>query len=371
MHLKSCRIGMFLWIFALGLNAFAISAPNMSANALLLYRNSNFHKEDTNFTTPDQTPNGFDVQETELQFYADVDPYTRLSMLLSIAPHYTSDGTSVSEEWGIEPEELFAESNTVPNITFKVGKFKAFMGKHNTLHTHAYPLIEAPLANTYLMGDEGLNDVGVSAALLIPTSWFNEFTLQYLRGKGGNDEFNSPTPGEGVGLVHWKNLVDLSEDLTLEVGASYASGGNSYRKDTVLSGADLTLKWRPLEGGRYTSLLWATEYLTRTQAQADVSDETGGGLASWLQYQFAERWAATYRYDNLKVTNSFDPVNLPNDTWERHSLALTYAPSEFSSYRFEYDQRHGGPVNSNGDTTEKVFYLQANFTIGAHPAHAY
>lgn len=352
-------------------NALAISSPSVGANVLFLSRNSNFHKYDTDFASPDQKPNGINVREAELQFYADVDPYTRLNLVLAVAPKYTSDGTKVSESWGIEPEQATAESNVVPNLTLKIGKFKAAMGKHNTLHTHAYPFVEAPLANIKLLGDEGLNDIGVSAAILAPSSWFNELTFQYLRGKGENDEFKSPSPGMGVGLVHWKNLFDLSDSLTLELGASYAGGGNSYRQSTSLTGADLTFKWRPVEGGKYVSVLWATEYLSRQQSQTAVSDEKAAGLTSWVQYQFAERWSALYRYENLIVKDTFDPAGLPNDTWERNSAGLQYAPSEFSSYRFEYNQGRGGPANADGETTERAFFIQASFTIGAHPSHSY
>ena len=371
MHFRFFYIFIFVFVSALSIETFGLTTPSTSANALFLYRNSNFHKDDVNAAALDSSPNGFDVQEAELQFYSDVDPYTRLSLLLSIAPKYTSDGTTVSQEWGIEPEEAFAESNVVSDVTFKIGKFKAAIGKHNTLHTHAYPLIEPPLANTKLLGDEGLNDSGVSAAVLVPTSWFNELTFQYIRGKGENEEFNSPSPGGGVAIAHWKNLFDVSDDLTMEVGASYANGGNSFRQTTSLAGADLTFKWRPAMGGRYQSLLWATEYLSRNQRQTGVTDERGSGIATWIQYQFAERWSGIYRFDNLVVKDTFDPTNLPNDTWERHSVAISYAPSEFSSYKLEFNQRHGGPLNSSNDSTEKTIFLQANFTIGAHPAHSY
>ncbi len=73
----------------------------------------------------------------------------------------------------------------------------------------------------------------------------------------------------------------------------------------------------------------------------------------------------------LVVKDTFDTANLPNDTWERHTLALAYSPSEFSSYKLEYDQRRGGTVSSTNDNVEKSIFLQANFTIGAHPAHSY
>lgn len=355
------RLPSLLFFVLFSTEAFAITTPSVSANTLFLYRNSNFHKEDQNLVSPDQDPNGLDLREAELQFYSDVDPYTKLNVLMSIGSEYTSDGTTVSQSWGIEPEEVFAESNAVEGVTFKIGKFKAAMGKHNTLHTHAFMFIDAPMANTTLLGGEGLNDNGVSAAILIPTSWFNEFTIQYLRGKGENDEFNSPNPASGVGLAHWKNLIDVTDDLTMELGLSYAQGDNSFLEKTTLTGADLTFKWRPSVGGKYSSIVWATEYLQRQQKQPGVTDDTGKGLASWVQYQFAERWSASYRYDNL----------IEVDTTERNSVGLNYTPSEFASYRFEYNQTRGPLVNADNENTEKAILLQANFTIGAHPAHTY
>lgn len=356
MHLRS-----LLFFILFSSQAFAITTPSVSANTLFLYRNSNFHKENQDVVNPDQEPNGLDLREAELQFYSDVDPYTRLNILMSIGSEYTSDGTKVSQSWGIEPEEVFAESNAVDGVTFKIGKFKAAMGKHNALHTHAFMFIDAPLANKALLGDEGLNDNGVSAAMLIPTSWFNELTIQYLKGKGENDEFSSPSPASGVGLVHWKNLFDLTDDLTMEAGLSYAKGDNSFLEQTILSGADLTFKWRPSVGGKYTSLIWTTEYLTRQMQQPGVTDDTRKGLASWMQYQFAEHWSVSYRYDNLVELN----------TTERNSLGFNYSPSEFASYRLEYNQARGPIANADNDNTEKTVLLQANFTIGAHPAHTY
>jgi hypothetical protein len=367
------KLSIILLLLTIGASVLAgdLKTPNISANALFLYRNSNFHKEDTDVVNPDQERNGFNLQEAELQFYSDVDPYTRMSLLLSIHPSYEANAGQVEESWVIEPEEGYFESNAISGTTLKIGKLKAAMGKHNTLHTHAYNFIDAPLANVNLLGDEGLNDVGISGAALLPTSWFSEITFQYLRGEGENTEFNSPSPSDGVGLIHWKNLFDLSDDLTLELGGSYAGGANSFSGDTTLTGADLTFKWRPTDGGKYESVAWATEYLSRTQSQTGVSDEVGSGLATWVQYQFAERWSALYRYDNLEIKNSFDPANLPNETWKRNSVGLVFKPSEFSSYKFEYNQRTGGTVSPTGETTENTIYLQANLTMGAHPAHSY
>ena len=348
-----------IFVIFLSSQAFAITTPSVSANTLFLYRNSNFHNEDINVTSPDQAPNGLDLREAELQFYSDVDPYTKLNLLLSIGSQYTTDGTTVSRAWSISPEEVFAESNVVDAVTFKLGKFKGAMGKQNTLHTHAFAFIESPLVNQALLGDEGLNDNGVSAAILLPTSWFNELTVQYFSGQ--NEEFNPPTRSSGVGLAHWKNLFDLNDELTLEAGLSYASGNNSFLGKTTLSAADLTLKWRPSVGGRYTSFIWATEYLQHNLAKKGLDEDISFGISSWFQYQFAERWSANYRYDDLTEVSKT----------ERHSVGLNYIPSEFSSFRLEYNQTHGPLINAAAENTEKTIFLQANFTIGAHPSHTY
>ena len=293
----------FLWAQQPSLNS-----PNVSANALFLYRNSNFASDDLSTTR-----NGIDLEEAEVAFYSDVDPYTRLNILLSLHPEYEVNGTKVEKSFVLEPEELFVESNQVPNVTLKVGKFKATFGKHNYLHTHVFPFIDAPLGNTQLLGDEGLNDAGVSAAYLVPTDWFNEITLQYLQGEGENEEFNSPTPSDGVGLIHWKNLFDLSEALTMELGGSYAQGKNSIGGTTSLSGGDLTFKYRPIVGGKYHSWIFAIEYIHRNLEQpvagARSKDEIAEAWNIWTKYQFAERWSFLLKRDEFQADGADSTLN--------------------------------------------------------------
>lgn len=215
--------------------------------------------------------------------------------------------------------------------------------------------------------------MGVSAAILLPpSSWFCELTLQYMRGEGENAEFNSATPGDGVGVAHWKNLFDLNDSNTLEAGLSYAQGANSLRGTTQLGGADITWKWRPVDGGLYQSGLLGLEYLERQLEQPGTSKEIGKGHAVFAQYQFAQRWSALARTEFLEVTDAdstFNPKALENDITTKHSVALIFKATEFSSYRLEYDRVHG-PIK-NDESNENKIFLQANFTIGAHPSHSY
>ena len=363
-------VGLFYLFGVTALAQNALKSPNVSANALFLYRNSNFAKEDTSTVR-----NGLDIQEAEVAFYSDVDPYSRLNLLLAIHPEYKLESATnkVSQTWKIEPEEAFAETNHIPLTTVKIGKFKAAFGKHNLLHRHAFPFVDQPLSDKSLLGDEGFNDVGLSAAVLLPLPWYSELTGQYVRGEGENQEFNSPTPGDAVGVGHWKNLWDLSEDLTFEVGGSFAQGQNSLRGTTTLAGGDFTFKWRPASGGKYHSGLVAGEIISRRLEQPGADAEKGMGWSAWGQYQFLERWSALGRYDTLKIEDSNSTVNtnaLANITTKKYTGALVFAATEFSSYRVEYSYADG-PASTSGETIERKIYLQANFTIGAHPSHSY
>lgn len=358
--------------------------PDIGANALLLYTNSNRGNYLLDSNASDR--NGPSVQELEVSFISDVDPYSRLRLNFSSHQEMPTSGPIPRNggEWKFEPEEAYAETTHVPYVTLKVGKFKALLGKHNDLHTHAFPFIDAPLANAVLLGDEGLNDVGVSAAYLAPLSWFSELTLQLFSGRpetspGGVDYFNNGSANASVQVAHWKNLVDLSDSLTGELGVSYAQGTNEATDangrgqigDTDFLGADLTFKWRPVEGGKYHSLAWATEALQR-KIYRPLSSNIGQGIASWIQWQMDERWWLQFRADYLEV-NDTDTAKSPayNDQvapfQRRYTALLAFNPSEFSGFRLQYSRNY----DAGQPDPEQKIYLQFSYTIGFHPAHSY
>lgn len=339
------------------------STPKISANSLFLYRNSNFAKEDISTTR-----NGIDIQETELAFYSDVDPYTKLNVILAIVPEYEFNtvDNKIERHWHIEPEVAYAETQVFGNPTLKFGKMKANFGKHNTLHTHAFPFIEAPLAQTALLGDEGFADLGISAAFLLPTNWFSELTAEYFRGEAEGGPFNSPTPSDGVGLLHWKNLWDLSESTTFELGASYSNGTNANLGKTSLAGLDFTMKWKPLSGGKYNSFVLSAEWIESSKENPSSEAEKSQGYNLWAQTQISERWTFGIRHDVVE-----SPQIAGQDEIARKGTAsFTFRGSEFTSYRIESYQNYH-PTSFGSERVENGLLLQANFTIGAHPTHGY
>lgn len=88
-----------------------------------------------------------------------------------------------------------------------------------------------------------------------------------------------------------------------------------------------------------------------------------GGVATWVQFQFAQRWWAQLRGEWTGV-----PVGLDSGPNERkQSVLLGFFPSEFSGFRAQYD--HLGATGLGQD--DHRFTVQWNISIGAHPAHSY
>ncbi|MBS1983666.1 MAG: hypothetical protein JST16_05790 [Bdellovibrionales bacterium] len=322
--------------------------PDASVNILTLYKNS---------TSGRSTDNGFALQEAEMQFTSDVDPYFRASALFSVARD--------NGEWGIDPEEVFAETTSLPYVTLKAGRFKTALGKHNQLHTHAFPFIDAPLINQLLLGEEGIKDEGLSAAVLLPLPWFSEVTVQ--ESSGHADVFNSPNRDALATTARLKNLWDLSDSTTLEFGLSMADGENQLLRRTDIFGGDLTLKYRPTVGGKYFAVIWGSEFLfsSRRGLSNDAASleelQNLSGITSHLQVNFAERWWAQTRFDYAGFGSH---ANVGSE--HRETLLLGYVPSEFSGLRLQYDH-----LRTSASTTEHTVALQLNISIGAHPAHAY
>jgi hypothetical protein len=353
-----------------------IMNPDISINALMLYTNTNRG----NYISSSER-NGPALQSADLLFTADVDPYSKLTAVFGVHQEAATPRER-EDEWKIEPEELYVESLEIPSLLLRAGRFNAAVGKHNMLHLHAFPFVDAPLVNSSLLGDEGLNDVGLSAAWLSPLPWYMELTAQILSGRPEKDAtgtayFNNGSANASVHLLHLKNLFDLSDSLTAEIGLSGIKGSNEFPDEASINqigatsfwGADLTFKWRPIEGGKYRSFVWSTEYLNR-RINRPTAYNQAEGYASWLQYQFARRWWVQARSDYVQAAESaVTPEALDLPAFQRKVSALIgFFPSEFSGVRLQYSQNIDGKVDMD---PEKKIYLQLNFSIGSHPAHTY
>lgn len=335
--------------------------PAISVNGLFLGGYSS-RPRTTNRLTGLDFHNGFNFQEAEFQFTADVDPYWRANFILG-----------VDRSGEVEIEEGYVTSEQLPydllpaNTSLKLGKFFPFFGKHNLFHAHQFPFIDPPLVNPSVFGEEGLKEPGLGISYLLPSRWFSELTFQALAGENeGLFRFGADPETEvkrrGAYLGHWKNFFDLSDTTTLEIGNSYIAGRNSAsgHRFSQAAGLDLTLKWRPLQQAQERALIWQSEYIYFNRGRAPEISPRGGGMYSSLQYQFVPRWWIQGRYDLLGIPKFDDGRK------HRWSTLLAFVPSEFSAIRLQHSytaQEREGPLNQ--------LLLQFNFTIGSHPAHQY
>lgn len=322
--------------------------PDISLNSLFLYQNSSRGNDSTS-----DPKNGFSLDEAEFIFSSDIDVYAKIFGAFGLH----KEGSS----WKFEPEELYAESLNLPQITIRAGKMYATLGKYNAYHKHALPFINANLINKELLGDEGFNEVGISAAYLIPAAWFSEITLQALN---PSTTPYSATQANGTALIgKFKNLFDLTDSSTLELSASGATGPNELDKKTNIFGGDFTFKWRPTQGGKYSALIWSTEYLNATKEDNNSGGTKTSGLTSFIQWQFAERWwlqARNEHYSQKVGSADAEPKR-------RNSALIAFVPTEFTALRLQYDRTEA----TTYEVAENKILLQLNMTIGSHPAHSY
>lgn len=321
--------------------------PAISVNGLFL---GTYVNEGRNDSTR-EVKTGLEIQELELRFTANIDSYLH------------GDLTIAFEDDEVEIEEIIASLLVTNNLSFRAGKFFTPFGKHNQLHTHAFPFIDAPLINEEILGGEGINEVGVGAALLLLTPWFSEIDLLFLEGE--NPLFDGALNDDFLYMAHWKNLVELSDELTAELGGSFAYGRNELASGpynyTTLAGADLTFKWKPAGRELYRTLIWQTEFINSSR---DVDKK---GIYSLVQYQFARRWWIQGRYDFFTIPR--DTVGGGGEVAQeknRYSGLLAFAPSAFSALRLQYNF-----LDQSVAKNEHQVLLQLNFTFGSHPPHSY
>ena len=317
----------------------------------------------------DDLETGLKVQEFEIAFDANVDPYLKATVIMSLP------GGS-----GIELEEGYVTTLGLPySLQARVGKMYEAFGLHNRLHTHAFPFLDPPLVNRAIFGPEGLNDTGVELSWLAPLPWFAE-----VRGGvyDGQNEFvfNGQKQEDLSYLGRFENLWDLGPSATLRLGGSYARGphllpGNTAMPATPATevasevwGGDAQIKWRPVNWTRKAAMQWQFEYMNHREWQGNHGSEPLDGYYSHLLVQVSRRWWVQGRYDEDWQHQGYWALSGPvAQTLEDHawSGAVAYLPTEFQAYKLGYEARN------DAGQVEYRYWLQLNVTVGSHPAHAY
>jgi hypothetical protein len=309
------------------------------------------------YFSPAQRHFDTEFHEAEIAFQSVVDPYARADFFLSVAPD------PATGEFGIELEEGYLTTLSLPaQLQLKAGKFRSTFGKINNIHPHALPYIDMPSVYANYLGEEGLNDAGISLSWLVPNplDFFQELTFEATQGPAENESFTTSAFDRYLYLAHLKNFWDLTPNATLELGLSGAVGPNHAAFNSVIGGVDLTYKWKPLRLNAYKSLVLQAEALWSRKKIAANTEVKSWGAYGLVTYQLKNR---------LFFTGRFDYSNLPDNAAfvERaYSGTLGWLATEFQKAELEFKTTSS---NSFSRTTQVL--LRSVFVIGAHGAHAY
>lgn len=358
---------------------------------------------------------GFTLQQAELSLAGAVDPY------------FFGEAHIVLTDEVVELEEAFLVTQTLPyGLEFEAGYFLTEFGRINPTHAHAWDWVDQPIINTRLFGGDGMRGAGFRLGWLAPLPWFSELhfgmqnatghTMPSFRGEGlghghGHDEEEGEHHfEEGIGgrpivdretrslgdlvyLARWANSWDVSDEVSLLLGASSLYGPNNTGHDgeTWIYGGDLTVKWRAASHSRgFPFVTWQTEVMRREfgadaffddDDPMEVIDIPAGEISDWglytqLLYGFSPGWSAGVRYEYATGDGgSFEEgeaISHNDDPFrdERHRLSplLVWEPTEFSRLRLQYNYDWAQHLDE-GDAHSVWLVFEVLF--GSHAAHKY
>ncbi len=325
------------------------------------------------FSQPD-----FAFEELELAMQAYLNPFAKGDLVLTLP------GPDLeSSRLGIEEVYVTVLRGLPLDLNIRFGKYRAEFGKLNLMHPHVWPFVTQPLSQERFLGESGLNDLGVSASVLLPTGdLYTRLTVDLLRGlaiKNGpgiaDSTGGSPFYATSARLTGFLALADNSD---LEIGLSgYTGIHDPYHRHRFWYGnLDFKYKYRP---DAYTALVVQGEFLQNIRkAQQDQELNpflaAGGnpeertirsaGMYLYVDYQFLKTYSAGIR---------FDWTQSPYSTSERASgLALFlgfYPVEETLGLRIQY--QHTRTEEPAGAQSVNLIALQALFSLGPHRAHPF
>lgn len=340
---------------------------------------------------------GFTLNQLELAFAGNVDPYFRLEayVILFLDPE--------EQETEIELEEAFFTTLRMPyNLQLKGGTFFTAFGRHNPQHPEQWTFVDTPFVLTRFFGPDGMRGPGFQLSWIAPTRNLTQvfFSMQNAEGETmvsfrGNEEVGDERPVDGrpfveqsvgslddfVYLVRIESSWDLDASWTLVLGGSGAFGPNYTGPDgdTVIWGVDVHLKWRPAATDKgWPFVVIQGEYLGRNFDADDFDDGMGttfpdetfkdDGLYAQVVYGWRRPWSVGFRLEWFEGDGASAETDVFRNDRTRYSLLLSYHTSEFGRIRLQ-GSYEDNDLTAQGDVFS--VWLVFEFGIGAHPAHTY
>jgi hypothetical protein len=326
-----------------------------------------------------------DIGETEFQFDDYLNPYSRGTIILSLADE------------GLELEEgFFTIFRGMPaGLNLKAGKYRVGFGKLNTAHRHANPFAKPfRVLSTYLPGEESFNETGISLSERLPApgdmsliatvDWLQGNTFRREReGTGGNDPIDSYNSGPDradetrpavVGRL--SGFMMAGERSGLEFGLSATQGTNNVAAGTRtrIFGADAKAKlWKSAQ----SYIVLQSELLKLDREDAYWDPEAGAygydkvspvGGYIYADYNFSIRYNVGVSYERFQDDS---PERITN---QAVGLFAGFAlMEETTAFRFDWSHFIPGTPDGAAESPDAVntFTLRMLFSMGPHKAHQF
>jgi len=328
---------------------------------------------DKKFSRPD-----YAFEELEIVMQSYLNPYSKAEVVLTLP------GPDL-EENKLGVEELFATIvRGLPlGLNLRFGKYRVDYGKINLMHPHAWPFVTQPLSQERFVGEEGLNDLGLSASVLLPTgSVYTKLTIDLLRGAAlaeatGLEDTTGGNPAYATS-ARLTSFFSLGENSDLEVGLSGYTGVHDPYARARFYYTNLDFKYKH-RSSSYTSLTLQGEYLFNTRKASQDREfnpflDAGGnpeqrrlnssGLYLYADYQFKKIYSLGGRYDWSQAPYRKE------DKAKALAFFFGYYPVEETlGLRLHY--QHTKNELPAGSSSVNLIALQALFSLGPHKAHAF
>jgi len=294
---------------------------------------------------------GFNLNYAELAMSSAVDPYFDAFAIF----HFENDSVEIDEAYVKTRALLYG-------LQIKAGKFKSSFGRINSKHQHAWNFSTQAIIYEALFGTEGIGEAGVQLQYVAPTDTYIMAGIEMLQGV--NDQSFGDTQENNLYVSYLKSSVDISDDLSVLGGVSFAHGKNSSANDTDIYGVDLTFN---KQLSSYSSIMFQNEYLYRNK-DIGVKKDKQAGFYSELIYNYNNNYAMGARYEAITKNDTDLSAYKSSDNLDRYTAMLQYKPFPFSRLRLQYTKDKTKVINAQRRDINEIM-LSLNIAIGAHGAH--
>lgn len=314
----------------------------------------------------DNISDRFNLREVEIDFRADIDPWTKGVVILTVESEAPGEFEALIEEGYVLFDKLPGLEESPLGLKVRAGRFRPQFGRLNLLHTHDLPWTTRPRSYQAFVGEEGFTQNGIAGEFFVPTPGeHNALSASVAWLNGGEIPLAEANAGEEpawLGHLGW--FFDLGDGHDVEIGGSgYFGKADESGGDTArLYGIDATYRWRPPGASQRQSLVLGGElYRSDVELAADDVEATGG--FGWASYQINSQWAASARYDWYE-----DPSDDSMET-KTASVFVSHNTTEFLRLRLGYERVLDSDLDEIDQLDTLLFEL--NFVFGAHPPHPY